>query len=80
MQLGPVMSHGTVLSSVHPYPRACKLLRRLPSPGGDGLSPLGYVLFMRMKGEKTFSPDKKGIGVQRSRSFHLEDTMPIIMP
>jgi hypothetical protein len=38
------------------------------------------VLFTRMKGEKTSSPDMKDVGVQRSGSFHLEDTMTIVMP
>jgi hypothetical protein len=40
----------------------------------------GCVLFTRKEGERLFSPDLKSLGVWRSGTSRLEDTMLIVMP
>jgi hypothetical protein len=78
--LGLVTSHRAVLSSIRPYLRACKLLRKLSFPWWRRFeSPRMCVVYVYERG-KTFSLDMKGVGVQRSGSFHLKDRMPIVMP
>jgi hypothetical protein len=42
--------------------------------------PWCYVSFMRREGERSLSPDVKGLGVRRSGTFQWEGMRPTIMP
>jgi hypothetical protein len=63
---GPITPCGVVLSSDHPYPRVCKLLRRFTLLWWRWFESLGegVVSSMHVEGEKPLSPNLKGFGVQ----------------
>jgi hypothetical protein len=75
MPPGLITPCGVVLSSYHPYPVACKLVRWLALPWWRRFeSPGGIMLSMHVEGENHLSPNMKGFGVWCSGTFWTEDT------
>jgi hypothetical protein len=69
-----------VLGSAHPYSRACRFPRRWVPLVEKVRVPWCYVSFTCREGERSLTPDVKGLGVQRLGTFRCEDMMLTVMP